>query len=56
MVLLGAMYFAVYFVIRGQTSSLQYFETIPTYVPACLVSAAPATEVRFFFLFGSNIY
>ncbi|MPC80543.1 hypothetical protein E2C01_075123 [Portunus trituberculatus] len=37
-VLLGTFYLIIYFVLRSYTSSLQYFETIPTYVPASVVS------------------
>ncbi|CAG0912630.1 unnamed protein product [Notodromas monacha] len=34
---LGLAYLAVYFSIRNQTSSVQYFETVPTIVPASLL-------------------
>ncbi|XP_042205341.1 uncharacterized protein LOC121854693 isoform X2 [Homarus americanus] len=36
-VLLGTFYLIIYFVLRSYTSSLQYFETIPTYVPAAVL-------------------
>ncbi|XP_045128095.1 uncharacterized protein LOC123514327 isoform X1 [Portunus trituberculatus] len=36
-VLLGTFYLIIYFVLRSYTSSLQYFETIPTYVPASVL-------------------
>ncbi|XP_037082148.1 uncharacterized protein LOC119102800 [Pollicipes pollicipes] len=36
-VLLGLLYVLVYFLLRTHTSSLHYFETIPTYVPACVL-------------------
>lgn len=37
--LLGALFLLVHFVLRAHTSSLHYFETVPTYVPATMVSA-----------------
>ncbi|XP_066969446.1 uncharacterized protein [Macrobrachium rosenbergii] len=37
-VLLGTFYLIIYFVLRSYTSSLQYFETIPTYVPAAVLN------------------
>lgn len=36
--LLGILFLAVYFLLRSYTSSLVYFETVPTYVPASMVS------------------
>lgn len=36
--LLGIMFLGVYFLIRYYTSSLTYFETVPTFVPSTLVS------------------
>ncbi|XP_069988630.1 uncharacterized protein [Penaeus vannamei] len=36
-VLLGTLYLTIYFVLRSYTSSLQYFQTIPTYVPAAVL-------------------
>jgi hypothetical protein len=36
-VLLGALFLTVYFMLRSYTSSLNYFETVPTYVPAAMV-------------------
>ncbi|XP_065564805.1 uncharacterized protein LOC136030079 isoform X1 [Artemia franciscana] len=33
-VLLGALYIALYFILRSHTSSLHYFETVPTYIAA----------------------
>lgn len=38
-VLLGILFLAVYFMLRSYTSSLNYFETVPTYVPAAMVSS-----------------
>jgi hypothetical protein len=35
--LLGILFLAVYFMLRSYTSSLVYFETVPTYVPASMV-------------------
>ena len=37
-VLLGLLYVLLYFLLRAYTSSIHFFETIPTYVPACVVS------------------
>lgn len=36
--ILGALFLAVYFLLRSYTSTLGYFETIPTFVPATMVS------------------
>jgi len=36
--LLGALFLLVHFVLRAHTSSLHYFETVPTYIPATMVS------------------
>ncbi|KAK7792155.1 hypothetical protein R5R35_007712 [Gryllus longicercus] len=36
-VLLGALFLTVYFMLRSYTSSLAYFETVPTYVPAAML-------------------
>ena len=33
-VTLGALYLAIYFVLDGYTTSLHYFQTLPTYVPS----------------------
>ncbi|KAJ1526961.1 hypothetical protein ONE63_008508 [Megalurothrips usitatus] len=35
--LLGVLFLAVYFLLRSYTSSLIYFETVPTYVPASML-------------------
>ncbi|CAD7082489.1 unnamed protein product [Hermetia illucens] len=35
--LLGTMFLAVYFLLRSYTSTLGYFETVPTFVPATLL-------------------
>nr|CAD7200036.1 unnamed protein product [Timema douglasi] len=35
--LLGALFLTVYFMLRSYTSSLNYFETVPTYVPAAML-------------------
>lgn len=35
--ILGALFLAVYFLLRSYTSTLGYFETIPTFVPATMV-------------------
>lgn len=35
--ILGALFLAVYFMLRSYTSTLGYFETIPTFVPATMV-------------------
>ncbi|XP_049846658.1 uncharacterized protein LOC126299048 isoform X2 [Schistocerca gregaria] len=36
-VLLGILFLTVYFMLRSYTSSLNYFETVPTYVPATML-------------------
>lgn len=36
--LLGVMFLGVYFLVRSYTSTVGYFETVPTFVPATLVS------------------
>lgn len=36
--LLGVMFLAVYFLLRSYTSTVGYFETVPPFVPATLVS------------------
>ncbi|XP_059469999.1 uncharacterized protein LOC132193380 isoform X2 [Neocloeon triangulifer] len=36
--LLGALFLLVHFVLRAHTSSLHYFETVPTYVPATMLT------------------
>ncbi|KAL1132369.1 hypothetical protein AAG570_010324, partial [Ranatra chinensis] len=35
--LLGGLFLAVYLILRSYTSSLDYFETIPTYIPASML-------------------
>ncbi|XP_076324593.1 uncharacterized protein LOC143232729 isoform X1 [Tachypleus tridentatus] len=37
LVLLGIIFIGIYFTLRTYTSSLQFFETIPTYVPAVVL-------------------
>lgn len=37
--ILGSLFLAVYFLLRSYTSTLGYFETIPTFVPATMVSS-----------------
>lgn len=41
-VFVGVLFIAIYFTLKSYTSSLQFFETIPTYVPAAVVSARSA--------------
>lgn len=36
--ILGIMFLGVYFLVRSYTSTIGYFETVPTFVPATLVS------------------
>ncbi|KAF4519119.1 hypothetical protein B566_EDAN010541 [Ephemera danica] len=36
--LLGALFLLVHFVLRAHTSSLHYFETVPTYIPAAMLT------------------
>ncbi|XP_064471343.1 uncharacterized protein LOC135385765 isoform X2 [Ornithodoros turicata] len=38
-VFVGVLFIAIYFTLRSYTSSLQFFETIPTYVPAAVLIA-----------------
>jgi hypothetical protein len=47
--LLGVMFLAVYFLLRSYTSTVGYFETVPPFVPATLVSAAQTFINVFFF-------
>lgn len=35
---MGTLFLAVYFLLRSYTSTLGYFETIPTFVPATMVN------------------
>lgn len=44
--LLGIMFLAVYFLIRNYTSSVAYFETVPTFVPSTLVSSVQWLDRR----------
>uniref|UniRef100_A0A336KW53 CSON015217 protein n=1 Tax=Culicoides sonorensis TaxID=179676 RepID=A0A336KW53_CULSO len=39
---LGLLFLAVYFLIRSYTSTVSYFETVPSFVPATLLKDAPA--------------
>ena len=43
-VTLGALYLAIYFVLDGYTTSLHYFQTLPTYVPSIPVRRERDTE------------
>lgn len=36
--ILGVLFLGVYFLLRSYTSTVGYFETVPTFVPATLVS------------------
>lgn len=36
-VFVGVLFIAIYFTLKSYTSSLQFFETIPTYVPAAVL-------------------
>ena len=36
-VILGSLFIAIYFIVRNTTSSLHYFETLPTYIPGVTV-------------------
>jgi hypothetical protein len=36
--LIGVMFLGVYFLLRSYTSTVGYFETVPAFVPATLVS------------------
>ena len=35
---LGSLFITIYFIVRNTTSSLHYFETLPTYIPGIAVS------------------
>ena len=37
-IVLGSLFITIYFVVRNTTSSLHYFETLPTYIPGIAVS------------------
>ena len=36
-VILGSLFITIYFVVRNTTTSLHYFETLPTYIPGVTV-------------------
>ena len=36
-VILGSLFITIYFIVRNTTSSLHYFETLPTYIPGIAV-------------------
>ena len=36
-VILGSLFIAIYFIVRNTTTSLHYFETLPTYIPGVTV-------------------
>jgi hypothetical protein len=44
--LLGVMFLAVYFLLRSYTSTVGYFETVPPFVPATLVSSCRLSLTR----------
>lgn len=46
--LLGIMFLGVYFLVRSYTSTIGYFETVPTFVPATLVSNSVNSHRLFF--------
>lgn len=50
--LLGVMFLGVYFLVRSYTSTVGYFETVPTFVPATLVS----TRLFFMILYNRAEY
>ena len=37
-VILGSLFITIYFIVRNTTTSLHYFETLPTYIPGVTVS------------------
>ena len=39
--LLGCAYLSIYLVLRSYTTSLQYFQTVPAYIPAAMVGRGP---------------
>ena len=43
--MLGVVFIIIYFTLHYYTSSLQYFETIPTYAPAVVVSIKSLAHV-----------
>ena len=38
-IVLGSLFITIYFIVRNTTSSLHYFETLPTYIPGIAVSS-----------------
>ena len=44
--LLGALFLLVHLKLRAHTSSLHYFETVPTYVPAAMVSTTYTSQTE----------
>ena len=36
-IVLGSLFITIYFIVRNTTSSLHYFETLPTYIPGIAV-------------------
>lgn len=46
--ILGSLFLAVYFLLRSYTSTLGYFETIPTFVPAAMVRLSFIALFHFF--------
>ena len=38
-VILGSLFILIYFMVRSTTTSLHYFETLPTYIPGIAVGS-----------------
>lgn len=47
--LLGLLFLAVYFLIRSYTSTVSYFETVPSFVPATLVSSIHEKNIHLYY-------
>uniref|UniRef100_A0A336L3C5 CSON015124 protein n=1 Tax=Culicoides sonorensis TaxID=179676 RepID=A0A336L3C5_CULSO len=43
---LGLLFLAVYFLIRSYTSTVSYFETVPSFVPATLNLLLPSSYIK----------
>lgn len=52
--LLGVMFLGVYFLVRSYTSTVGYFETVPTFVPATLVCIQ--TPLNYYVISYLSIY
>ena len=46
-IILGSLFITIYFVVRNTTTSLHYFETLPTYIPGIAVRFAILRDAEF---------